>query len=60
MKTFRRWRALLGGVVERLERLGGVQAVLCDGSARYFSQTISINIWRALTTSKGGEPNTLN
>lgn len=34
---------------------GGVQVTLCDGSSRFVAQTIDINIWRALSTSQGGE-----
>ena len=34
---------------------GGVQAALCDGSVRFFSNNIDINIWRALSTSSGSE-----
>ncbi len=37
---------------------GGVNAALCDGSVRFVQQNISISVWRALSTSKGGE--TLN
>ncbi len=35
---------------------GGVQVLLCDGSARFVQQSISINIWRNVSTSRGGEP----
>lgn len=34
---------------------GGVQAVLCDASGRFFSDTIDINVWRALSTARGRE-----
>ena len=34
---------------------GGVQVALCDGSARFVADTIDLNIWRALSTSQGGE-----
>jgi prepilin-type N-terminal cleavage/methylation domain-containing protein/prepilin-type processing-associated H-X9-DG protein len=34
---------------------GGVNATLCDGSVKFIKNTISINIWRALSTSQGGE-----
>jgi prepilin-type processing-associated H-X9-DG protein len=36
---------------------GGVQAALCDGSVRYFTNNIAINIWRGLSTTHGGEAN---
>jgi hypothetical protein len=35
---------------------GGVQVVLCDASARFVQQNISINTWRAVSTTRGGEP----
>jgi prepilin-type N-terminal cleavage/methylation domain-containing protein/prepilin-type processing-associated H-X9-DG protein len=34
---------------------GGLNAALCDGSVRFFKNTININVWRALSTMKGGE-----
>jgi prepilin-type processing-associated H-X9-DG protein len=34
---------------------GGVNAAMCDGSVRFFKNTISINTWRALSTALGGE-----
>jgi prepilin-type processing-associated H-X9-DG protein len=34
---------------------GGVNASMCDGSVRWFNNSIDINIWQALSTSKGGE-----
>jgi prepilin-type N-terminal cleavage/methylation domain-containing protein len=34
---------------------GGVNAALCDGSLRFIRDTVSINVWRALSTSQGGE-----
>ncbi len=34
---------------------GGVQVTLCDASSRFIAQTIDINVWRALSTSQGGE-----
>jgi prepilin-type N-terminal cleavage/methylation domain-containing protein/prepilin-type processing-associated H-X9-DG protein len=37
---------------------GGVQVLLCDGSARFVRQTVSINIWRAVSTTRGGEAET--
>ncbi len=35
---------------------GGVQAALCDGSARFFSETIDLRTWRALGSAQGAEP----
>ncbi len=34
---------------------GGVQTVLGDGAARFISETIDINTWRALSTTRGSE-----
>ncbi|MFH1919556.1 MAG: DUF1559 domain-containing protein [Planctomycetota bacterium] len=34
---------------------GGVQVTMCDGSARFVSETIDIDTWRAVSTSQGGE-----
>jgi prepilin-type N-terminal cleavage/methylation domain-containing protein len=39
---------------------GGVQVVLCDGSSRFVRQNISINTWRALSTTRGGEAVTVD
>jgi len=34
---------------------GGVNAAMCDGSVRFFKNSISLPIWRALASTKGGE-----
>lgn len=34
---------------------GGVQICLCDGSARFISENISMGIWQGLATRSGGE-----
>jgi len=34
---------------------GGVNAAFCDGSVTFFSNNIDLQVWRALTTSQGGE-----
>jgi prepilin-type N-terminal cleavage/methylation domain-containing protein/prepilin-type processing-associated H-X9-DG protein len=39
---------------------GGVQVLLCDGSARFVQQSVSIDIWRAASSSRGGEPTRLD
>ena len=42
----------------RSRHTGGVQAVMGDGSVRFVQQTIDINVWRATSTSRGGEVTT--
>ncbi len=39
----------------RSNHSGGVNAAMGDGSVRFFSDTISENTWRYLSTTKGGE-----
>lgn len=39
----------------RSKHPGGVQVVLGDGAGRFISQTIDINTWRALSTTRNGE-----
>jgi prepilin-type N-terminal cleavage/methylation domain-containing protein/prepilin-type processing-associated H-X9-DG protein len=34
---------------------GGVNAALCDGSVRFFGDSIDLTTWRALSTTNGGE-----
>jgi prepilin-type N-terminal cleavage/methylation domain-containing protein/prepilin-type processing-associated H-X9-DG protein len=34
---------------------GGVQAGMCDGSVRFMKNSISLAVWRALSTTQGGE-----
>ena len=34
---------------------GGVNVAMIDGSARFVKNTININVWRALSTTQGGE-----
>ncbi len=34
---------------------GGVNAALCDGSVQFFNDSIDLSIWRALSTTQGGE-----
>ena len=40
----------------RSKHAGGVNASLCDGSVRFFSNSIDLEVWRALSSSQGGEP----
>lgn len=39
----------------RSRHTGGVSAGLADGSVRFFTNSIDLNVWRALSTSAGGE-----
>ena len=39
----------------RSKHKGGVNASCCDGSVHWVSDTIDLNIWRALSTAEGGE-----
>ena len=34
---------------------GGVHVVMCDGTAQFVSDSIALDVWRALSTAKGGE-----
>ena len=45
-------------LASRSRHPGGAQVVLCDGSARFVQQNISINVWRATSTTRGGEAGT--
>jgi prepilin-type processing-associated H-X9-DG protein len=44
----------------RSRHSGGVQVVLGDGSVRFISNSIDLNMWRALSTTMGGEVVQLN
>jgi prepilin-type N-terminal cleavage/methylation domain-containing protein len=44
----------------RSRHAGGVQVVLCDGSARFVRGSIAIGVWRALSTSRGAETVTID
>jgi prepilin-type processing-associated H-X9-DG protein len=39
----------------RSHHSGGVNAALADGAVRLFSDTINVNVWRAMATTRGGE-----
>jgi prepilin-type N-terminal cleavage/methylation domain-containing protein/prepilin-type processing-associated H-X9-DG protein len=45
-------------MASRSRHTGGVNSVMCDGSVRFTQQSINIDTWRALSTSRGGEPGT--
>lgn len=42
-------------VTSRSFHTGGVNSLLMDGSTRFFSENMDVNIWRALGTRSGGE-----
>ncbi len=42
-------------IAARSRHPAGVQASLCDGSVRFFSNTINLDVWRALGTAHGQE-----
>jgi prepilin-type N-terminal cleavage/methylation domain-containing protein/prepilin-type processing-associated H-X9-DG protein len=44
--------------VARSRHPGGVNASLCDGSTRFYSDSISLTAWRALGSMDGGEATT--
>lgn len=39
----------------RSRHVGGVNTGLCDGSLRFVTNTIAIDVWRGLGTTQGGE-----
>ncbi len=40
--------------------IGGVNASMCDGSVRFVSESIDVDVWRAIGTSRGGETLTID
>lgn len=42
-------------IAPRSRHPGGVNATLCDGSVRFFSETIDTIAWRSLSSAQGGE-----
>ncbi|SIN95132.1 prepilin-type N-terminal cleavage/methylation domain-containing protein/prepilin-type processing-associated H-X9-DG domain-containing protein [Singulisphaera sp. GP187] len=44
-----------GHIAARSYHSGGANAAFCDGSVRFFKDTISLNTWRALGSRAGGE-----
>ncbi|MBX6313499.1 MAG: DUF1559 domain-containing protein [Isosphaeraceae bacterium] len=42
-------------VSARSRHPGGVNAAMCDGSVRFFKNSVSLPIWRALSTTRGSE-----
>lgn len=47
--------ALPSTIAARSRHIGGVQAVLCDGSVQFISSSINLDTWRFLSTAHGGE-----
>jgi prepilin-type N-terminal cleavage/methylation domain-containing protein/prepilin-type processing-associated H-X9-DG protein len=45
----------LNYLAARSRHSGGVNAAMCDGSVRFMKDSISLPIWRALSTTQGGE-----
>ena len=39
----------------RSRHAGGVNAAMCDGSVRFFKNSVNLNVWQAVSTTKGGE-----
>ncbi len=46
---------LAGVLTARSHHPGGVNASMADGSARFVKSSISVDVWRALSTRAGGE-----
>ncbi len=44
-------------IAARSRHPGGVQVALCDGSGRFVSESINIDVWRFSSTAYGKEPN---
>jgi len=38
----------------------GVNAAFCDGSSRFISNNVNLDVWRAIGTAAGGDPATLD
>jgi prepilin-type N-terminal cleavage/methylation domain-containing protein len=47
-------------IAARSRHPNGVQAVLCDGSVRFFSNNVNLDIWRGLGTAGAGDPVSLD
>ncbi|WZO97473.1 DUF1559 domain-containing protein [Isosphaeraceae bacterium EP7] len=39
----------------RSQHPGGLNALLCDGSARFFKDSVALATWKAMSTTQGGE-----
>jgi prepilin-type N-terminal cleavage/methylation domain-containing protein/prepilin-type processing-associated H-X9-DG protein len=47
-------------IAARSRHPSGVNAAFCDGSARFISNNVNLDVWRALGTAGGGDPATLD
>ena len=54
-KTDALWRTLSHNVTAHSRHIGGVHALLCDGSVRFVSENIDITTWQGLGSRNGGE-----
>ena len=43
-------------ITARSSHPGGVQAVFCDGHVSFYSNTVNLDIWKAVATVAGNEP----
>jgi prepilin-type processing-associated H-X9-DG protein len=43
-------------LVSRSRHAGGVNSLLADGSVKFYNDSIELQVWRALTSTQGGEP----
>jgi prepilin-type N-terminal cleavage/methylation domain-containing protein len=50
------WPAGPGSVAARSNHPGGVSTLRCDGSVSFQNDTIDLSVWRAMGSTKGGEP----
>jgi prepilin-type N-terminal cleavage/methylation domain-containing protein/prepilin-type processing-associated H-X9-DG protein len=53
--TFTSWDTRQQIMSARSYHTGGVNAALCDGSVRFFRDTIQLDVWKALSSPVGGE-----
>ncbi|MFG0267828.1 MAG: DUF1559 domain-containing protein [Rhodopirellula sp. JB055] len=44
-----------GWIAARSRHTGGVNALLCDGSVRTMTESVDLDVWRAISTRGGGE-----
>ena len=47
-------------VSARSSHSGGVNVAMCDGSVRFVSDTVNLDVWAAASTSKGSETTNLD